>query len=323
MNYLTTDFKHIGTDGIFRLYKIENKTGKGIIRRCTVFPGIELCYHTIKMTDGGNINKTGETGITEINHCREGLFECTFLNGNSLSLKKGEISVNTLANKTKTTNFPKAYYSGASIILDERKAAHTLHRLQPVLEDAKPDVSALNTLFSTNEQSRILPAAQITEPIFNGIYEPLSMYTLPYLRLKVMELLLVLSSLETNSGKTQPFFSDFYIYRVKEIHDYLITHPDSVLSQKQLAASFGISLTVMKACFKYLYGSPLFQYMRTYKMQYAAQLLKNTDKTILEIALEVGYQNPAKFAQAFRQECHILPSDYRTAFKTGILAAPY
>ena len=38
--------------------------------------------------------------------------------------------------------------------------------------------------------------------------------------------------------------------------------------------------------------------------------LRETKKSVVDIALEVGYANPSHFAQLFRRETGLSPSDY-------------
>jgi AraC family transcriptional regulator len=40
-------------------------------------------------------------------------------------------------------------------------------------------------------------------------------------------------------------------------------------------------------------------------------LLRETKRSVMEIALDVGYANPSHFAQLFRREAGLAPSDYR------------
>jgi AraC-like DNA-binding protein len=43
----------------------------------------------------------------------------------------------------------------------------------------------------------------------------------------------------------------------------------------------------------------------------ASKLLRDTDERIVDIALDLGYQDPANFARAFRQLTGVSPSEYR------------
>ena len=81
---------------------------------------------------------------------------------------------------------------------------------------------------------------------------------------------------------------------------------------EELSAQFDIALTPMKTCFKSVYGSPIFTYMRNYRMNVAASLLRS-DKSlkVAEIAGLVGYDSPSKFAAAFHQVMGKTPLEYR------------
>ena len=51
-------------------------------------------------------------------------------------------------------------------------------------------------------------------------------------------------------------------------------------------------------------------------MNGAAALLKNSDKSITEIAADVGYSNVSKFGEAFKKMYQISPKEYRKKDKT-------
>ncbi len=57
-------------------------------------------------------------------------------------------------------------------------------------------------------------------------------------------------------------------------------------------------------------GYAPYEYLTFRRMERAKELLW-TNETIMEIALQVGYANPAKFAAAFRRFCGCAPSEWR------------
>lgn len=64
------------------IYKMENETGEGIMTRYPDLPEIELLYNDIHMTVvHAEQNKLPYENVMEINHCREGRFECEFSDG--------------------------------------------------------------------------------------------------------------------------------------------------------------------------------------------------------------------------------------------------
>lgn len=81
---------------------------------------------------------------------------------------------------------------------------------------------------------------------------------------------------------------------------------------EELAARFDLGLTAMKQCFKSIYGKPIYQYLKEYRMNQAAEiLLTEREKTITEIAVQCGYDNPGKFGQVFRSQFGMAPLEYR------------
>ena len=48
-------------------------------------------------------------------------------------------------------------------------------------------------------------------------------------------------------------------------------------------------------------------------MEHAAGLLKTTTRSVLDVALDVGYASPSRFAAAFRRRYGVAPSVYRRA----------
>ena len=63
------------------IYKMNNETGEGIITQYIILPGIQFFYNDFHMSNGQNQNKLPHADVLELNHCREGRFECRFANG--------------------------------------------------------------------------------------------------------------------------------------------------------------------------------------------------------------------------------------------------
>ena len=59
-----------------------------------------------------------------------------------------------------------------------------------------------------------------------------------------------------------------------------------------------------------LAGKTPIEFIRTIRLQRAAQLLESSQMTISEIAYEVGFNNPKHFSKCFKDEYKTLPSSY-------------
>ena len=83
------------------------------------------------------------------------------------------------------------------------------------------------------------------------------------------------------------------------------------ITVKQLTLEFGVSDTYLQNAFRSVYGMPVISFIRTQKMQSAAQVLIHTTRTIDEIAEEFGYENESKFSAAFKRIMGDTPGVYR------------
>ena len=129
---------------------------------------------------------------------------------------------------------------------------------------------------------------------------------------KVLELLAVLTGLEpAESGAKREYFPAAQIETVKRIHAFLIAHFNEHYTIDALSSRFGISPTVMKRCFRGVYGDSVYSYMKCYRLNVAERMLREGTLTVGEIASKVGYLNPNKFTSAFCAEYGLPPTEYR------------
>ena len=98
---------------------------------------------------------------------------------------------------------------------------------------------------------------------------------------------------------------------VNEAHEMLISNLKKRYTIEELSSKFHINQTTLKAVFKTVFGQSVAAYMKEYRIKRAMEYLIQSDKTISEIAYEVGYESQSKFTQAFKSVTGVLPKDYR------------
>ena len=109
----------------------------------------------------------------------------------------------------------------------------------------------------------------------------------------------------------------YYLYdKLVEYHRpnslrYIREHYDEIISVSQLAKLENYNLSYFNEWFKQQTGVSPGQYLRNVRMEKAKELLLTTQYSMLEIALQVGYQNPAAFSRAFSQTVGQSPTAYR------------
>lgn len=99
------------------------------------------------------------------------------------------------------------------------------------------------------------------------------------------------------------------------VHQYLLDNIDRRVTIAELSERFEVSQTQLKVSFRNTYGKSVYSYARRAKMEAAAQLLQDSDISVLEIAGQVGYENASKFAQAFGDVMGMTPTKYRKKHK--------
>ena len=95
---------------------------------------------------------------------------------------------------------------------------------------------------------------------------------------------------------------------VQKLEQYLAEHMEHKVTLEQLAERYFVSPSHIKNCVRCAYGLSFSSFVRTKKMESAASMLQQTDKTVLEVAGKHGYDNASKFAGAFKEVMGMSPS---------------
>jgi AraC family transcriptional regulator len=78
-----------------------------------------------------------------------------------------------------------------------------------------------------------------------------------------------------------------------------------------LALEAGLSAFHFSRVFKQSTGYSPSAYFIQLKVNEGRRLLMETEKSVIEIALDLGYSSPSHFAQVFKRAVGVRPSDYR------------
>lgn len=97
-------------------------------------------------------------------------------------------------------------------------------------------------------------------------------------------------------------------------------YSDTSMSVEMVADHAGFSMDYFNRIFLAHTGFTVMAYVNYMRVKKAVALLRNTDKTVLEIALEVGYDSHEGFIKAFKKHYGITPSDYRKENKGLVLS---
>lgn len=99
---------------------------------------------------------------------------------------------------------------------------------------------------------------------------------------------------------------------VKMAVDLIITSYQHKVKIADIAAQIGINRSYLTNIFKREMSMSPQTFLINFRLEKAAQLLRETEDPIGNIAIAVGYTDALSFSKAFRQKYNITPSAYRT-----------
>ncbi|MDR2647723.1 MAG: helix-turn-helix domain-containing protein [Oscillospiraceae bacterium] len=312
--FLGPDAKLLVKSSSCAVYQLENETGNGIASVYGVFPGVQLIYsdlHLSRIAENRGFFVSPDANLLVINHCREGRFECELSQGECGYIGAGDLAVSTLPTPARSALYPLSHYHGITIIADIPRAEKTLREISGMLGISGLDVNGIKERLLGERPFFLIRGAEEVSHILSELYNAPDALKESYIRLKVIELLLFLSVIHPDEENRRTYFYKTRVNAVKAMRDYMTARLDKQFTLDELSERFNIPLTAMKNCFKSVFGVPIQTYMRDYRMQTAAALLRETDEPVAEIAAKVGYDSHAQFSAAFKAATGAAPSDCR------------
>lgn len=92
---------------------------------------------------------------------------------------------------------------------------------------------------------------------------------------------------------------------------YIEQHFAESVSLDALAESARVSKSECLRCFKASLRTALYQYLMEYRLSKTAELLRNTNLPMSEIAVCVGFSQISHFGKCVRDQTGVSPSEYR------------
>lgn len=101
---------------------------------------------------------------------------------------------------------------------------------------------------------------------------------------------------------------------IREAREYIARHFKEDIDLEQVSCIVGFNSSYFSRLFKKETGKNFVEYLTELRMLEAQQLLSETDKSIAEIAEEVGYTDDKYFSRAFKKYSGLKPKDYRKLY---------
>lgn len=293
------------------VYQMKDRSGEGMMTVHRVFPGVIVMYNDFHVDCCVSEFEAGEE-LFCIDHCREGRIEWEIEKNKYIYIEAGDMQMNTRREHTANFSFPLKHYHGITIAFQVAEAEQSL---KGVLEGFAPDITLLRDKFCPAGAQFIMRAGASIEHIFSELYTVPKKTRNIYFKIKILELLLYLEALERPERSDERiYFYKAQVEKVKAIMELLSSNIEKRYTLAELSRRFDFPLTSMKNCFKAVYGESIYAYMKDYRMNAAAVMLQQSRASIAEIAGQVGYDNPSKFAAAFKSVMNQTPVAYRKSY---------
>ena len=105
---------------------------------------------------------------------------------------------------------------------------------------------------------------------------------------------------------------------VEQIQNYVRQHYVDGFTSVQIQEACGLSYKYAGTLFKEVTGQTIKEYQCTLKLRKAEQLLKETDKSIAEVAQLTGFSDMFYFSKIFHKKKGCSPGEYRKTYVPGI-----
>jgi len=105
--------------------------------------------------------------------------------------------------------------------------------------------------------------------------------------------------------------SNEHLRQITAVMQYIDAHYSQKLSLSELGEVVHMSPSYLSHIFSKITGFSLWDYIIARRIERAKHLLLSTDRKVLDIAFECGFQNSVHFNKCFRRQTGMTPGEYR------------
>ncbi len=136
-----------------------------------------------------------------------------------------------------------------------------------------------------------------------------------YVRSELSSLFLALLTLDDAEAGADSGAELRFEGRTKAMLDFIHSRYAEEISLEEIAGAASVSVSEALRCFKRVTGASPIQYLKKYRLQQAAGLLRSSSAAIGEICGACGFSDGSYFTKSFREAFGCTPRAYRRAAK--------
>lgn len=174
-----------------------------------------------------------------------------------------------------------------------------LKRFVENMQDGKPVVLSFNSPFITPELQSIIN--DMVHCRFQGSLKKM------FLLSKSIELLVVQAEAHEKAGNNVYCKRNEDKEKLLYAREYLIKNHESPPTLSELSKEVGMNEYKLKRGFKETFQTTVFGYLAEYRLEMARKALMDNQKSLSQIAYELGYSSPQHFSVAFKKKFGVSP----------------
>ncbi len=146
---------------------------------------------------------------------------------------------------------------------------------------------------------------------FENLFSERGGQALPLVKARLLTMLAEMLSMEDFAPGRESVSVTPSMDKLELATAYIEAHLTQQMTLEEIAQQAGMSRAYFSTVFKRAYGITLWEYIVAKRIQFATKLLRDRELTILDVALQSGFNNTTNFNRAFRKLTGRTPSVYQ------------
>ena len=181
----------IAVEGECRVLRLEDESGEGFMTMYRVFDGVYRMYNDFHLKSCRSQYQNAQTVLC-IDHCRQGRIEHENAVGGKYYMEAGNLRVDRRVHHEGMVQMPLSHYHGMTIGFLKGLAQRSL---EEYIHGFNIDIEALGKKFCPDDGEFLMRRWEQAEMLFSQLYNVPKSIRGDYFKLKVAELLLLLTAI--------------------------------------------------------------------------------------------------------------------------------
>ncbi len=196
-----------------------------------------------------------------------------------------------------------AAYKSLVFFFDEKLLKEFVVINERIFEDVSSHISQIDTLITIKTNENFEKFIHTVLPYFASKNSP---YLNQFLRLKYQELLLHLITFDVKN-QLRGMLKLIGEGQKADLRYLMNNYYLKPLTMAELARLSGRSLSSFKRAFQEEFGVSPAAWIKQKRLEHAVFLLKNTEKNISEVSMDIGYESVSHFIKTFKETFGVTP----------------